>query len=511
MRSNSASVTSSNGLLRCVQPALLTTMSSRPKAWRVAATAAAMSSARVTSHLSAIAPCPAASATCWAPCRLMSSSATRAPSAAKRIAIPAPNPEPAPVTMATLPFKRMSAAPAARDRAPYKPKDAARQSRSARRRRREPLREGVSLRLAHVEPVLGAPPQNVVGGFGPFLRPQIARFRLVEIGTEDAPEIGERGGGADQLFRPRAVEPPIMGGQTRRQPRMPGLEAGQEGGEVGVGDIAAGQRRLRCPGRRHRRKERLQPVERVFGELAEGGDLAAEDVERRRPARRVEIEYIVARHRRWIALAVVKQGADAGERLQHVLALEFVLEISIHGGDEIGDLALVRRDLLGAAGERNIGCADQRLVAVVRVDENDALVVVLHQISLRPVPELARDDVAALDQPHRATRIAAEHAADHIIDPGSAGVDDGARLDDALGAVALVLQFRAPVAVLDAGGNAGGAGEDFRAARFGVDGIERDQTRVVNPAIGIFERLDIDVLERRPLGIARQIERARRR
>ena len=46
-------------------------------------------------------------------------------------------------------------------------------------------------------------------------------------------------------------------------------------------------------------KVRRDPVERVLGELAEGGDLAAEDARAAAPARPAAstLEHVVARHR----------------------------------------------------------------------------------------------------------------------------------------------------------------------------------------------------------------------
>ena len=68
----------------------------------------------------------------------------------------------------------------------------------------------------------------------------------------------------------------------------------------------------------HRREEGLQLLQRVFGELAIGGDLAAEDREQRRIA--IDIEDIVAGHGRWVGGVVVIERAHAGEVVHDVLA-----------------------------------------------------------------------------------------------------------------------------------------------------------------------------------------------
>src|ERR1700757_5197843 len=110
MRSNSASLTSSIGRLRCVVPALLTMTSMRPKAPVARWTSAATSPSTATSPAQKIAlpPLPTiAAATRSPPAGLMSLTTTVAPSCAKRSAIPSPNPEAAPVTTASLPASLM--------------------------------------------------------------------------------------------------------------------------------------------------------------------------------------------------------------------------------------------------------------------------------------------------------------------------------------------------------------------------------------------------------------------
>src|SRR4029453_2776485 len=110
MRSNSSSVTSSIGWLRCVVPALLTTISRSPKAASVVATRRATSLSLETSPAQncALPPAPTISRVTRSPfATSMSLTTTFAPSAAKRLAMPSPNPDPAPVTMAILPARRI--------------------------------------------------------------------------------------------------------------------------------------------------------------------------------------------------------------------------------------------------------------------------------------------------------------------------------------------------------------------------------------------------------------------
>src|SRR4030095_7309600 len=110
MRSNSSSVTSSIGWLRCVVPALLTTISRSPKAARRVATRPPTSGSLGTSPKQnpPPPPAPAISRATRSPfATSMSLTTTFAPSAAKRLAMPSPNPDPAPVTMEILPASRI--------------------------------------------------------------------------------------------------------------------------------------------------------------------------------------------------------------------------------------------------------------------------------------------------------------------------------------------------------------------------------------------------------------------
>src|SRR5271157_256544 len=114
MRSNSASSISISGLLRCVVPALLTTMSTRPKASMTVLAARSTSARFDTSAQIAMPPPPNRLAAASATSVLRSRQATRAPSRTKISAMPKPNPCPAPVTSAVLPFSRSSAPSRAR-------------------------------------------------------------------------------------------------------------------------------------------------------------------------------------------------------------------------------------------------------------------------------------------------------------------------------------------------------------------------------------------------------------
>jgi hypothetical protein len=82
-------------------------MSMRPKAVIAAATIWSNSDCSETSVVTAMAASPMSVATRSAPLAFKSATTTFAPSSARRFAMPSPNPDAAPVMMATLSFRRM--------------------------------------------------------------------------------------------------------------------------------------------------------------------------------------------------------------------------------------------------------------------------------------------------------------------------------------------------------------------------------------------------------------------
>jgi hypothetical protein len=74
--------------------------------------------------------------------------------------------------------------------------------------------------------------------------------------------------------------------------------------------VAARQAAVFCPGTALVAQHRRDHVHRFFGQLAEGGDLAAEDGEQR-GALRVQVELVVARDGRGIGGGIFQQRAYA--------------------------------------------------------------------------------------------------------------------------------------------------------------------------------------------------------
>ena len=127
------------------------------------------------------------------------------------------------------------------------------------------------------------------------------------------------------------------------------------------------------------------------------------------------------------------------------------------------------------------------------------------------VVEFRHDDMRALHQPHLGPRIDADAGGQHLLDPGTAGVDQHACLDGVAGAGGAVLDRDVPDAVDLPDLDRAGAGANLGAAIGGIARSQRDQPRVVDEAVGIFEALGVAPGDQRLADhVAGQIERARR-
>ncbi len=99
------------------------------------------------------------------------------------------------------------------------------------------------------------------------------------------PQPLERSRIPHDLGHPRAVEPPVVLAQCAWHPGIVALHLVAEGLVIRVLDIAAGQGGGLGPVAAHLGEELGDPLQAAFGQFAEGGDLAAEDVQQRRAAR----------------------------------------------------------------------------------------------------------------------------------------------------------------------------------------------------------------------------------
>ena len=107
--------------------------------------------------------------------------------------------------------------------------------------------------------------------------------------------------------------------------------------------------------------------------------------------------------------------------------------------------------------------------------------------------------------------VLADCAGQHVVDPRAGGIDQQPRLDLFGLAGPHVLDLDRPEAVFAARADHLRAGPDRRAAVGGVAGVQRHQPRIVDPAVGIFERLAEQRLQRLAGRIAAHVQRPGRR
>ena len=141
-----------------------------------------------------------------------------------------------------------------------------------------------------------------------------------------------------------------------------------------------------------------------FGELAVGGDLAAEYGEQR-GALAVQVERVIAGHRRRIGGFVVAQRAYAGERGDHLVAGQRGAEVRIDYVEQIVDLVVAGPDTGRIAPITHVGGADQAEILFVGKDEDNAPVAVLQDVGAFVGIEAGHHHVAALDHPSHAAMV----------------------------------------------------------------------------------------------------------
>ena len=152
-----------------------------------------------------------------------------------------------------------------------------------------------------------------------------------------------------------------------------------------------------------------------------------------------------------------------------------------------------------------IGGADQRELALVRDRKDDAAIDVLENVRERVVEQARHDDMAALDQPHRAARANRRGLIEERTDPRAGRVDDAAGAD--VVAVAVLGQQRCrPRTVLAHDARATRVGQDPRAALARIERVQHHQARVVDPAVGIDEALAVGATQRHAGRVRAQVD-----
>src|SRR5271166_1934338 len=359
--------------------------------------------------------------------------------------------------------------------------------------------------------VLCAPLEDIVGCLPPFVGDKKTRLTFIECRAKMAAEIVERSRAVEQNLHPRAVAARVTLANVFRQPGMPTTQLRQEPRKIRVRQVAARQARIFRPRTGHLWKVGRQLLQRVFGKPAICCDLAAEHREHwRRLSRRVQVEHVVARNRARIGSFIVIQRADAGKRMDHVARRGRVFEIGIDNREKILDLLRRDMDVLRSTIERDVRRADQSEVAFIRVDEDHALVVVLQQIALLALPELASDNMAASDQAHMILGVAGGAAQD-VLDPWTSCVNENLATRVGRLAVARIFQFHGPRFAIAPRGDEGSPGKNPAATLANIESIENDESRVIHPAIRIFESALELLADRIALARGRKVKGSGRR
>ena len=195
--------------------------------------------------------------------------------------------------------------------------------------------------------------------------------------------------------------------------------------------------------------------------------------------------------------------------MKDIRAIKLFFEIAVYSGDEIFNFRLIRLHLFRRACVGNIRRANQRLIALIGVDENHAFVMVLHQIGLLPLPEFGHDNMAAFNQSYTSGAVASGHSANDIVHPRTSRIDEQFSMYGSLLSAVMIEKLNRPFTVLTPRARAAGAGVNFSTLFGCIKGIQNNQSRIVYPAIRILESFGVLIKNGRPFGITAQIERTR--
>jgi|GEM_PF-3934890 len=245
---------------------------------------------------------------------------------------------------------------------------------------------------------LAAPPENVLGGLRPFFGHQIVDFVRMQAGAEVLAQVLHTIDSLEQQPAATAVAARPALGQALVEP---GVAQAQRFGQLAhvAHVLAAGQRRMAGPGRLHVREPGREFGERRFGQLAIGGQLAAEHRQQWRVVRLTrELEGVVTGNRRWLARLVIAQRAYPGIAMADVGALQRALEMLVHHSQEVVDLLLGDANLRRVAVVFAVGGADQAEAVQIGNHEHHAAIAVLQDVGMLAVVQPGHDQVAALNQ-----------------------------------------------------------------------------------------------------------------
>ena len=153
--------------------------------------------------------------------------------------------------------------------------------------------------------------KHILRGARIFVIDEVAQLSLVQRTAEVPAEIGQRSCPAQHTVDPRAIGARQPQQHFGRYPGIAFTRLPQETSEIGIGHVAARKRRMGGPVAPRQRHHLAQLFQRMFGQLAVGGDLAAIDRQDGRPVLRVEFEHVVAGHGRIACGIVFVQRAHA--------------------------------------------------------------------------------------------------------------------------------------------------------------------------------------------------------
>ena len=202
-----------------------------------------------------------------------------------------------------------------------------------------------------------------------------------------------------------------------------------------------------------------------------------------------------------VALAGLEdQRPDPGKTVDDVVAAERAGNEAVDRREQVIGLVVVDRDRCRAV-DLALGRADQRELALIGNDEDDAAVGLLQHEGVAPHMHASRNQVRPLNQPQRRGVVTAEYRPRHLLRPWPGGIDD------ALGRqTAAIAQGRGPPVTVESRANDAGARQHCPTARAHVLRIGDDQSGVVDPAVPVAERGPELRLQCAPGAIAAQVD-----
>src|SRR5690606_17947695 len=204
---------------------------------------------------------------------------------------------------------------------------------SSRRRQRcrlrfQPLLQTRRLGGRQPQSKLSPAPENVIAATRPLVRDQIAHLSLIEIRTVVLAQIGQAGRTVQQQFAAAAVVAGVAQRQRRWQPGMALAKVLVERVEVGLRQIASGQRRTGGPGAAAAAEQALDGAHGLFRQAPISGDLATIDGQYG-GRRAVQLQSVVAGHGRRVGhFILIVQRADAGIAPDHVIRADLLAKVA---------------------------------------------------------------------------------------------------------------------------------------------------------------------------------------